>query len=129
MLLDHNAISWSSKKQHTVARSSAEAEYRAVASIIAEITWLKSLLHELGIQLSTTPTVYCDNIGATYLCANSVFHSRMKHIAIDFHIVWEKVQSGAIRVSHVSFCLAFCSGKSKFAGKKKGGRKQKIKEN
>lgn len=52
--------------------------------------------------MSTTPTVYCDNIGATYLCANPVFHSRMKHIAIDFHFVQEKVQSGKIRVSHVS---------------------------
>ena len=66
------AISWSLKKQRTVARSSTEAEYCAVASITAEITWLQSLLHELGIKLSTIPTVYCYNISATYLCGNPV---------------------------------------------------------
>lgn len=58
VFLSHNAISWSLKTQRTVARSSTEAEYRAVASITAETTWLQSLLHELGIKLPTIPTVY-----------------------------------------------------------------------
>ena len=90
------------EETRSVARSSTEAEYRSVASITAEITWLQSLLSELGVHLPTIPTIYCDNIGATYLCANPVFHSRMKHIAIDFHFVREKVKNGDIRVSHMS---------------------------
>ncbi|KAL6328629.1 hypothetical protein AAG906_003314 [Vitis piasezkii] len=51
------------------------------------VNWLTHLLQELGIVLPTVPTVYCDNVGATYVSANPIFHSRMKHIAIDFHFV------------------------------------------
>ena len=90
LFLGHNAISWSLKKQLTIAPSSTEAEYRAVASITAEITWLKSLLRELGIQLPTTPIIYYDNIGATYLCANLVFHTRMKQLPYIFTLFGKK---------------------------------------
>ncbi|XP_019241541.1 PREDICTED: uncharacterized protein LOC109221518 [Nicotiana attenuata] len=86
-----NPISWSSKKQHSIARSSTEAEYRAVAGAVAEGNWTMNLLSELYVPISTTPTVYCDNIGTTYLCQKPVFHSRMKHIAIDFHLVCDQV--------------------------------------
>lgn len=51
---------------------------------------------------TTPPTVYCDYVSATYLCAIPVFHSRLKHVAIDFHFVHDKVQNGSLRVSHVS---------------------------
>lgn len=101
MYLSGNLISWSSKKQKSVARSSTEAEYRAVASTVAELSWLISLLRELGVQ-ATPPTIYCDNMGATYLRANPVFHSRMKHIAIDYHFVRDQVASGRLHVAHVS---------------------------
>ncbi|KAH9685170.1 retrovirus-related pol polyprotein from transposon RE1 [Citrus sinensis] len=97
-----NPISWCSKKQRTVARSSTEAEYRAIASTAAEISWLVNLLSELGITLSSPPHLLCDNLGATYLCANPIFHSRMKHIAIDYHFVRDKVFEGSLKVSHVS---------------------------
>ena len=102
LYLGSNPISWSSKKQKGVARSSTEAEYRAVANATSEIRWVCSLLTELGITLSLPPVVYCDNVGATYLSANPVFDSRMKHIALDFHFVRESVQAGALRVTHVS---------------------------
>lgn len=95
-------VSWTSKKQQGVARSSTEAEYRAVANTASELRWVYSLLTELGIKVSAILTVYCDNIGATYLCANPVFHSRMKHIAIDYHFVRGQIQKGVLRVSHVS---------------------------
>ena len=68
----------------------------------AEVRWVFSLLHELDLPILTAPTVYCDNIGATYLCANPVFHSRMKHIALDYHFVRGQIQNGRLRVSHVS---------------------------
>lgn len=87
VFLQANPVSWSSRKQKTTARSSTEAEYCTVASTAAELNWLQNLLHELEVTLSTTPTIYLDNIGATYLCANPVFHSKMKHIIIDFHFV------------------------------------------
>lgn len=100
--LGGSPISWSSRKQKGVARSSTEAEYRAIANAASELRWICSLLSELGITLQASPTIYCDNIGATYLCANPIFHSRMKHIALDYHFVRGNIQSGALRVAHVS---------------------------
>lgn len=102
LYLGATPIAWSSKKQSGVARSSTEAEYRAVATTAAEMKWVCSLLTELGITLTSPPVIFCDNIGATYLSANPVFHSRMKHLALDFHFVRENVQKGALRVTHVS---------------------------
>lgn len=100
--LGRNPISWSSKKQRSVARSSTEAEFRSLANTTAELSWLCNVLHELGITLPTTPTIYCDNIGATHLAANPVFHSRMKHLGLDFYFIREKVQAGAVRVARVA---------------------------
>ncbi|KAL3733972.1 hypothetical protein ACJRO7_023338 [Eucalyptus globulus] len=97
-----NPISWSSRKQQSVAWSSTEAEYRAIAMASAELIWVKSLLQELGIHMDTAPSLYCDNIGATYVCANPIFHSRMKHIEIDYHFVRELVKASKMRVSHIS---------------------------
>ena len=100
--LGQHPISWSSKKQNGVARSSTEAEYRAVANATSELIWICSLLSELGVSLPAAPVVFCDNVGATFLCANPIFHSRMKHIAIDYHFVRGQVQRGALTVSHVN---------------------------
>ena len=100
--LGKNPISWSSKKQRTVARSSTEAEYLSVANTRAELNFICYLLNDLGISLPSCPVIYCDNIGATQLCSNPIFHSRMKHVAIDFHFIWDQVQNGALRVAHVS---------------------------
>jgi hypothetical protein len=46
--------------------------------------------------------IYCDNIGATQLSSNPIFHSRMKHVAVDYHFIRDQVQSGQLRVTHVS---------------------------
>lgn len=102
LYLGGHPISWSSKKQKGVARSTTEAEYRSVANTSSELRWVCSLLTELGINLPQAPVIYRDNIGATYLCANPVFHSRMKHIALDYHFVREQIQTGCLRVTHVS---------------------------
>lgn len=98
VFLGRNPLSWSSKKQNSLARSSTEAEFRAVASTTAEILWLKSQLKELGVCIQQVPTIYCDNLGATHYSVNPVFHSRMKHLALDFHFVREEVQRGSLRV-------------------------------
>ncbi|CAA7035751.1 unnamed protein product [Microthlaspi erraticum] len=100
--LGKHPIFWSSKKQKGVARSSTEAEYRSVANASAELRWICSLLSELGVQIPAPPVIYCDNVGATYLCANPVFHSRMKHLALDYHFIRNQVASGILRVVHVS---------------------------
>lgn len=85
-----------------MARSSTEAEYRAVANAASELSWICNVLTELGVAIPSAPVVYCDNVGATFLCANPIFHSRMKHIAIDYHFVRGQVQHGALCVSHVT---------------------------
>lgn len=100
--LGRHPISWSAKKQQGVARSSTEAEYWAVANAASELSWICNVLTELGVAIPSAPVVYCDNVGATFLCANPIFHSRMKHIAIDYHFVRGQVQHGALRVSHVT---------------------------
>lgn len=100
--LGDHPVSWSSKKQRSIARSSTEAEYRNVVNTASEVRWLCNLLTELGIKLSAAPVIYCDNVGATHLCANPVFHSRMKHVALDYHFIRDHIQTGALRVSHVS---------------------------
>ena len=96
--LGSNPVAWRSSKQKSVSRSSSEAEYKALANGAAEIMWLKNLLLELHVPVTSAPTIYCDNTGATYLSCNPVFHSRMKHISLDYHFVRERVADGSLRV-------------------------------
>ncbi|KAK9060220.1 hypothetical protein SSX86_020924 [Deinandra increscens subsp. villosa] len=96
-----NLISWSSKRQTTISRSSAEAEYRGVANVVAELCWLRNLLLEVYKPLPRASIVYCDNISAIYLAGNPVQHQRTKHIELDIHFVREFVQRGEVRILHV----------------------------
>ena len=75
VFLGTNLLTWSSRKQSVVARSSTEAEYRALSHASTEVAWLCSLFSELGISLVNTPVIWCDNQGAGALAANPVFHS------------------------------------------------------
>ncbi|GKA17967.1 retrotransposon protein, putative, ty1-copia subclass [Tanacetum coccineum] len=102
VFLGPNLTSWSSRKQPTVSRSSTEAEYKALANGTAEAMWVQSLLKELRVCQSRPPVLWCDNLGATYLTANPVFHARTKHIEVDFHFVREKVAMGALDVRFIS---------------------------
>ncbi|XP_019195843.1 PREDICTED: uncharacterized protein LOC109189686 [Ipomoea nil] len=102
VFLGTNLVSWLSRKQCTVARSSTEAEYKALTDVSAEVTWVVSLLRELGLHNGEPSTLWCDNLGATYLCANPVFHARTKHVEIDYHFVRDKVASGDMTVNFVS---------------------------
>jgi histone deacetylase 1/2 len=97
-----NLIAWSARKQATVSRSSTESEYKALANATAELIWVQSLLLELGIQQSRAPVLWCDNLGATYLSANPVFHARTKHIEVDFHFVRERVSRKQLEIRFIS---------------------------
>lgn len=101
VFLGDNLISWSSKRQPTLSRSSAEAEYRGVANVVSESCWLRNLLLELHFPIPQATLVYCDNVSAIYLSGNPVQHQRTKHIEMDIHFVREKVARGQARVLHV----------------------------
>ncbi|WVZ73451.1 hypothetical protein U9M48_021755 [Paspalum notatum var. saurae] len=107
VFLGDNLVSWSSKRQMTVSRSSAEAEYRAVANAVAEASWLRQLLLELHVPLRRSTLVYCDNISTVYMASNPVQHQRTKHIEIDLHFVRERVAISEVRVLHVPTSLQF----------------------
>ncbi|XP_019151962.1 PREDICTED: uncharacterized protein LOC109148682 [Ipomoea nil] len=102
VFLGSNLLSWGSRKQRTVARSSTEVEYKALADVAAEVTWIRSLLREIGLLPPTVPVLWCDNLRATYMCSNPVFHARTKHVEVDYHFVRDKVTSGALKVNFVS---------------------------
>ncbi|KAH0706464.1 hypothetical protein KY289_011540 [Solanum tuberosum] len=99
-----NPVSWSSKKQCAVARSSTEAEYKSVANALAEIMWVWNLLHKLHVSIWKTPIIYCDNVGVTYLSHNPVFHTHMKHVAVDFAYVRDQVHAHRVNVTHAHAC-------------------------
>ena len=99
--LGDSLVSWSSKRQPTVSRSSAEAEYRAVANVAAECIWLRQLLGELRCDIKKATVVFYDNVSAVYMSTNPVHHKRTKHIELDTHFVRERVQLGELRVLHV----------------------------
>ena len=88
------------KKQPTVARFSTEAVYRALAQTAAELSWLGMFLSDLHIS-SSSPTLWCDNISAISLSFNPVFHTRTKHIEVDYHYVKERLASKQLTICHV----------------------------
>jgi hypothetical protein len=118
IFLGKTPISWQSKKQAVVSRSFTEAEYRALADSTCEVSWLKCLLHDLGIHIPTPSLVMCDNVSTIALANNPVQHAMTKHIDIDCHFVRDKIRSGQIKPifvpSHAQVADILTKGLSKY---------------
>ncbi|XP_075081186.1 uncharacterized protein LOC142166285 [Nicotiana tabacum] len=96
-------ISWKSKKQPTISLSSAEAEYRALRTVVAEVSWLIRVLVDLGLTLSSPVPIFYDSHTALHIAKNPVFHERTKHIKVDCHFVRDCLASGLISLHHFSY--------------------------
>ncbi|RVW83047.1 Retrovirus-related Pol polyprotein from transposon RE1 [Vitis vinifera] len=99
--IEGNLVTWRSKKQSVVARSSAEAEYRALAQGICEGIWIKRVLSEMGQTSSSPILMMCDNQAAISIAKNPVHHDRTKHVEIDRHFITEKVTSETVKLNYV----------------------------
>lgn len=104
-LLGSSLISWYSRKQKVVSRSTTEAELRAIADTSCEISWLKLLLSELQIPQSSPVIIQCDNTAALDIAADPIFHTKTKHFALDCHFVREQVQLQLINPAYVPSSL------------------------
>ncbi|BES99741.1 Hydra magnipapillata [Nesidiocoris tenuis] len=94
------AITWEARKQRTVALSSVEAEYMALAEAAREATYLKNFLRNIGYQTDSI-NVKCDSQGAKMLAENPVHHARSKHIDIKHHFVRQALEDGVLNISYL----------------------------
>lgn len=102
MFLGPALISWKSKKQSRVSKSSTESEYRAMSTACSEIIWLRGLLAELGFPQHTATPLFADNTSAIQIATNPVFHERTKHIEMDCHSIREALENHVISLPHVT---------------------------
>ena len=106
--LGSGVFSWCSKKQQTVAQSSAEAEYVSASLATSHAIWLKRILEDMGEKQEQVTTLHCDNKSAIAMAKNPVHHSRSKHIALKHHFIREAIEDGEIQ-------LEFCRSEQQLA--------------
>lgn len=93
-----NLVTWRSKKQPVVSRSSVEAELRALALGACEGIWIYRVLNDLGLTTKLPIQLYCDNISAIHMIENPIQHDKSKHIEIDR----QKIEAQVIKILHIS---------------------------
>jgi hypothetical protein len=99
--LGRSLVSWASKKQNSVALSTAEAEYVAAGHCCVQLHWMRQTLRDYGYKLNKVPLL-CDNESAIYMADNPVEHSRTKHIDIRYHFLRDHQQKGDIEIAYVN---------------------------
>ena len=102
IFLGQTLVSWKTKKQAIVSRSSAEAEYQSLASTICELLWISYILHDFDITVPLPIPIWCDNQAAPHIIVNPVFHERTKHLDIDCHLVCDQFKLGFIHPQLIS---------------------------
>ena len=100
-MLAGGAVAWSSKKQSTVALSTAEAEYMAATHCAKQVIWHRSLLTEVGLPLPSTSTIFSDNQAAVSIAHHPEHHTRMKHINIAHHFLRDLVQDSVLNLVYI----------------------------
>ncbi|CAL2225061.1 unnamed protein product [Prunus armeniaca] len=119
VFLGNSLISWRTKRQRTDSLSSAEADYRAMASTCYEVTWLRFLLQDLHLPSSGASRMYCDNHAALHIAANPIFHERTRHIEMYCHFIRDKILDGNVSTWHVNSSQQLADTFTKPLGKEK----------
>ncbi|XP_065873013.1 uncharacterized mitochondrial protein AtMg00810-like [Euphorbia lathyris] len=101
IFLGSSLISWKTKKQNTVSRSSAEVEYRSMATTSCELKWIQYILGDLGVHIKLPITMHCDSKSVITLAQNPVSHDITKHVDIDYHLIREHVANGFIQTPYI----------------------------
>lgn len=103
-------VAWKSKKQSTVSKSSAEAEYRSMAPVVSGLIWLIGVFKELGAEVELLVLLHCDSKATLQIATNLVYHERTKHIEIDCHFIKEKVREKSSDLGNVQFYFSLSDG-------------------
>ena len=99
--LGSSLVVWRTKKQTTVARSSVEAELRALASTVQEVIWLYWLLHDLGVSVASPTPLHCDSTGVLQVAADPTKHDLTKHVGVDAHFTRCSVRDQTVSLHYL----------------------------
>ena len=98
----NSLVSWRSKKQDTVSRSSTESKYKPLGTLASEIIWILKILKDVGVNNLVPVNTFCDNESAIKLALNLIFHDKTKHFEVDVHFIREKISKRIIKLLDIN---------------------------